>query len=237
MKIMSWNIWKGKLLDKVIAQIEQESPDVVCLQEVIEQDIDGKRVNIAQLLASKLGYEFVYCKAFTTDRHSPSFDIGDAILSKYPITSNSCTALSNLEEYEDSSVTEPRTAVTVTIKTEIATLTIITCHLGYGEKFQETEIRNKQLDRLLAILPKEKTVLTGDFNSLPDSRVVRILNNVLINTDPEQSEYSYTDMKDESHLEYRIDYIFTTPDIIARNFKILSTDASDHSPLTVELNP
>jgi endonuclease/exonuclease/phosphatase family metal-dependent hydrolase len=235
MKIMSWNIWKGKFLDKVIAQIEQETPDVVCLQEVIEQEIDGQRVNSAQRIASKLGYEFVYCKAFTTDRHTPVFDIGDAILSKVPILSSSCHFLSTLEEYQGSAVSEPRTAVKVEVKTSTGTVSIITCHLGYSEKFQETDIRNTQLDRLLSLIPKTSAILTGDFNSQPDSRTLRILNNSLTNTDRDQTEYSYTDMKEENHPEYRIDYIFTTADVASKDFQILPTDASDHSPLTVEI--
>lgn len=232
---MSWNIWKGKFLEKVIEQIQQENPDIVCLQEVIEQEKDGEKINIAQQIASKLGYEFVYCKAFHTDRHTPSYDIGDAILSKFPILSSSCHFLSSLDEYKDSAVTEPRTAVKIEVKTDSQTLTIITCHLGYSEKFQETDIRNTQLDRLLTLIPKTSAILTGDFNSQPDSRVLRILNNSLVNTDRDQTEYSYTEMKEENHPEYRIDYIFITPDIIAKNFQILPTDASDHSPLTVEV--
>lgn len=228
---MSWNIWSGKYLDKVIQTIKAENPDVIGLQEV---RVEGGQ-NIAQVIGDELGYIVTYCKSFTTDRHPTVYDLGNAILSKFPVTSSQCHILSGLDKYEKSAVTEPRTLVEVRFETNDTHYTILNTHLGFAEKFGESEVKNYQIEKLLPLLSRENTILMGDFNSLPDSSVIKNVSEVLVNTDTHPSLPTITDMKDPEKTKYRIDYIFTSSNLHPKNFSITPTEASDHCFLTVEI--
>ncbi|MBI2600655.1 endonuclease/exonuclease/phosphatase family protein [Candidatus Daviesbacteria bacterium] len=233
LKVLSWNIWKGQHLDKIIEVLEKESADIIGLQEIKVQD----GTNIAEIIAEKLGYDFVYCKAYTTDRHTPPYDLGNAVLSKFSITENECILLSTLEDYkkEEAAMTEPRGACIAKININGGEITFISTHLAFSLECKPVAIREIQLNTLLKVIDKKNTVLMGDFNSVPESDVVRKLSEKLINTDPEMKELSWINYRDPNKTKYRIDYIFTTPDLKAENFQIVETDASDHYPLLIDL--
>lgn len=228
---MTWNIWGGKHLDRVVDLIKQENPDVIGLQEV--KVIDGE--NHAEIIAEKLGYHNIYCQSFTTDRHTPPYTLGNAILSKQPILNPHCHFLSSIDQYEGSAKTEPRTLVEAEIPFEDNLLTFFTTHMAYSDNFTESEMRDYQLEKLLKVIENKTCILMGDFNSLPNSRTVNQIEKQLVNTDREKTEISYIDQKLPDHPEYRIDYIFADKKIRTANFRIIETQASDHRPLVVEL--
>lgn len=233
MKIISWNIWGGKHLDEVLSYLQEKDADIITLQEVKVQD----RKNSATIIGEKLGYYVTYCKSFTTDRHTPPYELGNAILTKEKPLTTTCHILSDMSEYKQSAQTEPRTAVEVTLPFAVKPLTILTTHLGYSEKFVESDLRNSQLEKLLSIMKnKNHLVLTGDFNSLPASSVVRKVSEVVRNVDKELTQMSMTDYKDENQTRYRIDYIFVSDSLRDKNFSIGESKASDHTPLSIEID-
>lgn len=232
MKIMTWNIWGGKNLEEVKKFLQEQNPDIIGLQEV--KTLNG--INHAEYLAQELGYHVSYCKSFTTDRHTPVYDLGNAILTKDKPLSSVCHELSTLEDYQGSSVTEPRTAVEVTLPYHNSTLTVFSTHLGYSEKFGESDLRDRQTEKLVQLIrTHENVVLMGDFNSVPTSRVIATFSSLLRNTDGNLQQTSFTDLKDPDKTKYRIDYVFTSQNMPSRNFIIHSSEASDHLPLSIEI--
>lgn len=235
LKVLSWNIWQGKYLDKIIKFLELSSPDIIALQEVIESETVE---NIAKQISDKLGYKYVYCNAFETDRHETVYKIGNAILSKYEITSESCHFLSSIDQYKNSAETEPRVATEVTMKINGKDLRAIAIHLAYSHKFQASKMRNLQVDNLIKLLQEDKTVLMGDFNSNSDGEAVKRVSKVLVNTDKKLTKptwtvypFDYRGFK-ETKLNHRIDYIFVSKDITVKNFEVGESDGSDHLPIT-----
>lgn len=232
MKVMSWNIWGGKYLERVMSVIHQEDPDILALQEVTVQN----GINTANTIAQRLGYQVLYCKSFTTDRHTPPYDLGNAILSKAPFGDTSCVFLSGMEQYQRSASTEPRNAVVAQITHNKRPYTVIATHLGFSEKFGESFLRHFQLENLLKLIPQNQCILMGDLNSLPTSTVVQTLGNLLVNTDSQLTEPSMIDYHDAQQTQYRIDYIFVSKDLQFTGFRIVQTDASDHRPLVVTIH-
>lgn len=226
MKLLSWNIWKGKHLDKVIQTLKSESPDVMCLQEVKEND-----TNQAKVIAENLGYNYFYCGAYTTERYDPTFTLGNAILTKKDITSQSCVQLSSLTDYQGKSDTEPRGAVVC----QIDGITFTSAHIGYPlVESETTPIQKKQTQNLLKAIPREKCVIAGDFNSIPQSEVIKMLEEEYMNVDNSDIDTRFEE-REGMIKKGRIDYIFVTPDIKFNNFKITPSQASDHSFLTLEI--
>src|SRR5256885_2098271 len=80
-KLLSWNIWGGRYLDDVIAFLKMSNADIIGLQEVIEFQSSK---NMAEEIAEQLGYECVFYKAGTIDKNGKSYNLGNAILSKFP---------------------------------------------------------------------------------------------------------------------------------------------------------
>jgi endonuclease/exonuclease/phosphatase family metal-dependent hydrolase len=231
-KVLSWNIWHGKNLDQIIELIKREEPDIIALQEAIESD---DRANIAHTIAQTLNYEAFFYPAFTTDRHEPAYTIGNAVLSKFPLKSGRCIVLSSLAEYQKTSETEPRVACVSQIDIDGTSVDVVSVQLAHTDSRQPTLIHHNQLDNLLNGLKTNQTIVAGDFNTLPDSSIIKALNNVLVNTDSSPQMPTKKDFKGNEVAEFRIDYIFTTPDIKTQSFKILESDASDHKPLLAAL--
>ncbi len=226
MKLLSWNIWKGKNLDRVITTLKDENPDVICLQEVKEDD-----TNQAKVIAENIGYNYIYCGAYTTERYDPPFTLGNAILTKQEITSQSCLQLSSLTDYQGKSDTEPRGAVIC----QIDDVTFVSAHIGYPlREIETTDIQKKQLQNLLNATPRKKCVIAGDFNSIPQSDVVKMLEEVYKNTDNSDADTRF-ETREGKIKKGRIDYIFVTSDIKFASFKITPSQASDHSLLTLEI--
>lgn len=234
-KFISWNIWGGKNRDQVVSFLQNTPFDILALQEVTVRDNQGNLENDALIIAEKLGYHVTYATAFRTDRHETVYDLGNAIISKYPIEKTQVHELSDLSQYEKNSTTEPRNAVQADIRGEDGTVIhVISTHLGYSQDLQATPLQTYQLNKLLELVPREKTVLMGDFNSEPTSTIIQRLSEefVVLNhlTNP-----SWTNFKNPSHPQHRIDYIFTTHDIHTHSFSIENSQASDHFPLFATL--
>lgn len=234
-KVISWNIWKGKFLNQVIKTLKELDAEVVGLQEVIEKEGGERKINTAQTIAQKLGYQYIYCKAFTTDRHTPTYDLGNAVLSRFPIKKHQCHSLSGLILYQNDSVTEPRGAAEAKIEIAGREIKFISAHLAFSQKLEPVEIRKIQLENLLKIIDPSNTVLMGDFNSLPDSEEIKKLAQVLVNTDPNPLSPTWTNFRDPDQPQYRIDYIFTSNDLKTQNFQIINSSASDHYPILATL--
>ncbi|MCL4353152.1 endonuclease/exonuclease/phosphatase family protein [Patescibacteria group bacterium] len=239
-KIISWNIWKGKNLDRIIDFLERENADIIGLQEVIEKDAVKGGINIGSFIADKLGYFLTYCKAFTTDRHVPVFDIGNATLSRIKPLKSKCIFLSGIEEYKGDSQTEPRIAVETQFSIGGKSLTVFNTHLSYSDKLAVSNIRKKQTEKLIGLLKSQNTILLGDFNAAPESPEVKSIAKILKNADqgsflPTWSVYpaDYKGFKVDG-LKYRIDHMFMGRGVKIRKFWLGKSGASDHLPLLAE---
>lgn len=236
-KLLSWNIWHGKYLKEVIEFLKKADADIIALQEVVETE-EPKKENQAEIIAQALGYNFVFFKAFTTERHHPSYSQGNAILTKFKIKESKGVFLSDLSHYRGNAETEPRIALETHLEIAGEKLQVINTHLAYSHELKPSEMRHRQLNKLLTLIDKEKAVLMGDFNSTPETEVIKKVEEVLVNADPKSNQPTWSVFENEYHgfkvkgLEYRIDYIFVSPDISVETFKIEDTKASDHLPVS-----
>lgn len=233
--VLSWNIWGGKKRNEIIEYLKTIPFDIAALQEVTVREKNGNLENDAEEIAKSLGYYYSFAKSFTTDRHTPVYDMGNAIVSKYPISRTVITELSDLSTYERNATTEPRNVIHAEINLESTPINILCTHLGYSENLQATPLQLQQTEKLLSVLPSERTVLMGDFNSEPSSQIIKRVEQHLHHTDSDLSKASWINMKKENQPRHRIDYIFTSGDLTHHSFKIGESNASDHFPLHAEI--
>ncbi len=232
---MSWNIWGGQYLPEILGLIEREKPDVIGLQEVIE-DLDGTN-NTAKIIAEKLGYEWFFYPTSEADAtllyRSPKprrVRMGNAILSKLPIARTDVRQLS--EE-------KARFAVGAIIPINGKEFHFYSTHLKHTHQ-EPSELQDQQAQALAELMPKENTILMGDLNATPESKPVEMVSAVMKNTDtefkPTWSMYPEgCPVCKPQKLDTRLDYIFTSKDLKTDSFTVYDSKGSDHLPISVIL--
>lgn len=222
MKVLLWNIWIDGYFDKITDYIKNANADIIGLQEVLEND--PKR-NIIGFL-EKLDYQHVYAPVKKIWGNEVWSD-GPAIFSKHEIINSQTYSLSK---------TDTRAAVRADIKIEDKIIHVFSTHLIHTHQM-ESEIQQEQVKTLLGVLTPEKTILMGDFNAIPESETIKLIKNVMEDTDSSsRSTWSvYPEgcitCKPEG-INIRLDYIFISRDLLVKSFEVGKSDASDHLPIT-----
>ncbi len=170
-KILTWNIWWRfgpweERADAIVAEIAAIDADVIALQEVWAHG----GTSFAAEIAAKLGFHYVYENCM--DVGDTGF--GNAILSRWPITTSDQVTLYGAEQ-----TGETRVAIYAEIDGPRGKIPMFTTHLNW--KFDQSHIRQKQvadIARFIDSKPSSKfpPVLCGDFNADPDSQEIRMLN-------------------------------------------------------------
>lgn len=240
MKILQLNTWGGRLGSQIKSVINREQPDVVCFQEAINID-GGNGFVFDELSEIQKDTNFEHCY------FSPSFgwklmkreaQSGLATMSKLPFT-HTDNAFTPLEYVTDFDILDTdynvRSLQHVTVSQNGGELHVLNHHghhIPHHKEGDEETMRQCQL--IVEYIEKLQgpVVLCGDFNLIPTSESLELINKLLVNH-----------VKDRGILTTRTpltqkteacDYIFTSPDIEVKSFQVLDDIASDHKALTVE---
>jgi endonuclease/exonuclease/phosphatase family metal-dependent hydrolase len=161
LKLVTFNIWHNQgdwtarrplLLDAIRA----ENPDVVALQEVLEDaavDLPNQARTVAEALGDGWSVFFV-----STDPEGASRRYGNALLTRLPVVAHDWKKLEPLDDY--------RTAVRVRDTLTGRPVDIVDTHLAWQDDAQA--VRARQIADLLDWLPKDGDVpliVMGDFNA------------------------------------------------------------------------
>ena len=226
-RVLVYNIHHGEGMDEVLdldriaALIREVDPDLVTLQEVdsVAGRTDG--VDQAQELGRLTGLNAVFGRFMSYDGGA----YGMAVLSRWSISESTNIRLPDGEE--------PRTslAITVDIPESGRSLRLVGIHF-----YRTEEERLAQAQTLEQALGNSDipTILAGDFNSTPDSEVMKYLseNWTILEKGEDRFTFSSYDPVRE------IDFVLVRP---AGKFDVLSQVvldepvASDHRPVVAEL--
>ncbi len=105
-----------------------------------------------------------------------------------------------------------------------------------------TPVKKIEVDNLINLIKnkKERYFFTGDLNTPPESYPIEQITQYLKNAGPEYKQNTWTTKPfsyngfEENDLNWRLDYVFCTPDITIESVKVIETDYSDHLPILVE---
>ena len=180
MRIVSWNLWWRygsweRRREAIAATLAEIAPDVCGLQEVWAAPGE----NLAADLAGRLGLHWCWAQAARgPSRAGEQLTIGNAILSRWPISADGHAALpvGGLSD-------EGRVALHARVDTPGGTLPVFTTHLTYGPG--RSAVRTAQVRTLAAFVSRHAAgcawppVVTGDLNAEPGSDEVRLLGGLL----------------------------------------------------------
>jgi endonuclease/exonuclease/phosphatase family metal-dependent hydrolase len=224
-KVLSWNIWTDGQFDRVMEFLRTENADILGLQEV--QADDAQRDTIGAL--RRLGYRHVFAPV-TTQWQGRTWNDGPAIFSRREIAGSEVLALSP---------DAPQVAVRADIQIEGGVLHVFSMHLIHTHQ-RPSPVQDAQADALIRRLPDTRTVVMGDFNATPQSHTIQRMRQVLCDTDPDARPTwsvhpSGCPECNLQSVEIKLDYIFTSRDLMTHSYTVHESKASDHLPASVRI--
>jgi endonuclease/exonuclease/phosphatase family metal-dependent hydrolase len=170
MTLNIWNIitdWPERRTE-IVAWIDRLSPDIVCLQEVIESK-DGQ--NQARWLAEAAATD--YSVAYAGEALWNDIGLfGNAVLSRWPIDIEHAAPLAG--------ETRPDDVRRCIVHARTGGVDVFSTHLNW--KFDDAITREQQVVEVVAFIDEHRDssserppVLAGDFNAEPDSTEIRFL--------------------------------------------------------------
>jgi endonuclease/exonuclease/phosphatase family metal-dependent hydrolase len=249
MKIVSLNVWGGKLLNSLLDFVAEESKntDIFCFQEVLklESSYDGgsteERYNLFESLQENLSEFNSYFSpaqdGFDCDKKTDipvSFGLAIFIRKTLKVESfNSIFIFGEKSSFVDGDFkTFPYNAQFLTfIDEKKEKTTIVNVHgisswpkIDIPERIRQSLIINEFLNN-----KKTKEIICGDFNLLPNTESVHLLERDRVNLIKECGILNTrTSTFKDPHVS---DYIFVSQDIKVKDFLVSDITISDHLPL------
>lgn len=170
LRVATLNVWNltepyDRRRDLVLAELAHLQPDVIGLQEVVDDPERG--YNQAREMASVEGYHTLYYSAAAFGRGT----IGNAVLSRYPITGGEAQPLPASEG------TMARIVMRADIQLSEGPLRFFCTHLSHrANESYRRELQIAAVDRFVRQSARElPRILVGDFNADADSNEIRFL--------------------------------------------------------------
>jgi endonuclease/exonuclease/phosphatase family metal-dependent hydrolase len=233
LQVTTYNIHHGAGIDGVldlerIAQvIERSNADVIGLQEVDKHwSARSDWVDQPAWLARRLHLHVVYAANLDLAPLSPDGprrQYGTALLSRYPITDFGNTLLPHYPRGEQ------RSLAVATIKVRGRDVRFANTHLTSDNNAERLDQAKKVVELLNG--SDQPTLLMGDFNARPDAPEIKTLTAAWRDTWTEVGEGPGCTIE-AGKPTARIDYLLHTPSLRPTAAEVLTTNASDHLPVT-----
>jgi endonuclease/exonuclease/phosphatase family metal-dependent hydrolase len=236
LRVATFNIHHGAGLDglvdleRIARVVEDGDAQVVGLQEV-DRHFGARSdfVDQATWLAERLGMHVVFGANLDLDPltpEAPRRQYGTAILSRYRIREWRNTLLPRPEGGEQRGLLE------ALVRVRGVRVRVFNTHLQHNSQVE----RLAQIARIREVLgqTEESLVLLGDLNAIPASPEIAAITDDLVDAWAQAGVgdgFTY----DAASPHARIDYVLSSPDVVARTATVVATDASDHLPVVVDL--
>lgn len=241
MKVVQVNGWTGRLLYPLLHFIQQEDPDIVCMQEVLSSGASNPLFDLFsmhQLFEQEFAYSF-FSPTFSFDAFGAEIELGNAIFSKHPIT-NEQTVFTNGEYQKGQQNTEfkrnIRNIQTCTITVNGSAITVANHH-GFHDldplgTEQSIQCMQTVIDHLNTL--QQPLILCGDLNVAPHSKPIQLLEASL----PLRNLVKEANAASTLSSAFRVpgikvvaDYIFTSSEITNAQVSVPDVTVSDHKPV------
>lgn len=242
------------------------NPDIVCLQEVsrkvdnsafekyITKDIFDSSMPLLKssfyapnFALSEYQKENFHGKKLFYHNFGGVIESGNYIKSKFPIYEGQSLSINGeftyITDWKDPATQSNLSRMMQVAYIKIKSNLMISCinYHGIWTKNKEDTISTIQATKkILNIMEKIKvpTILCGDFNLLPNTESIQLINEEYSNlidryriktTRPKSNELSNLDRN-------IVDYIFVSKDITVHNLQVIDTNVSDHLPLAMDFS-
>lgn len=184
LRVLSYNIHHCEGVDRkldvqrIADVIRSVQPDIVALQEVDQNVKRSQSVDQPAQLAELTGMQVV----FGANIPLQGGHYGNAILSRFAITTHKNHLLPNIDNSEQRGVIEAM----IEAPAPLGPIVFLATHLDYRVDESERLASAKVINDLIAKHGDAAAILAGDMNATPDSETMRLLSSVwkIANDDP-----------------------------------------------------
>ena len=244
--VLSLNLWHGGKLNGVFQFIESVGADVMCLQEAI----DGGDPNMAPsfrtvevLKEMYPDYYFFFTPEMKKMFDEGVYDIGNLVVSKYPIDSSDCWFFDKpyCDEGEDGMVDNidyPSSFQHVRLDVNGNVLDVFNVHGIWGFDGDDNPRRQTMSEMIVEqIADKSLVVLAGDFNCNPNTQAVGAIQDQLVNVFDRMliTSFNVRHKISGGFATAVVDMVFVSPSMTIIERECSEVDVSDHFPLRVKL--
>jgi endonuclease/exonuclease/phosphatase family metal-dependent hydrolase len=175
LRIATWNLWWRfgpweSRQPAIVETMRRVAADVWCLQEVYAtRDGEDQAVELAEALG---GYHVAHVSRFDLAEFDQS--IGNAVLSRWPITDHEMRALPAPDGLD-----ELRCVMRADVAAPHHALEVFVTHLNW--RMDQSHVRQEQVRAICEFVAESRDrrefppLLCGDFNAVPDSEEIRML--------------------------------------------------------------
>lgn len=249
-KVLTLNIWGGRLLYRAIEFIKAEDPDIILLQEVFngeDKNLDFKYKSY-KFLRQKLNLPHnAFMAAFIDTRSFKRIPQGNAIFSRFPIDNKRIIFFdipfgefnleaSDIQNGENQYI--PMSMLRVDVRCDIKTLCAYSVHGIWGFDGKDNDRRLTMSKTILdEIKDKENVILAGDFNVNPHTKTIENIEKHLQNVFKNElvSTFNMNHKELPGYATAIVDMIFVSKSMKIINHYMPQVDISDHMPLVCEL--
>ena len=253
-KFITLNILHGgELLDSILEFLNKEDPDIIALQEVCEsKDLSlPKNLRTTSVLTE---YYKNYTLKFAPEQlwiKEGNVEIGNAILSKFPIISHKIEFFDVKYGYYPESPEktdfskDPQNLQHIEIDIHGTTFNIINVHgiWGFdGEDNPRRDVMSSVITRRIKNL--SNVVLSGDFNTRPYTHAIKNIEHYLRNIFKDELKTTFNvprrlknihKQNETGYASSVVDMIFMSPQLKIVDHYCPAVDVSDHLPLVAIL--
>lgn len=231
MKIMSFNTQhclnfiEQKIDFQIMADaIKIINPDIIGLNEMRDKGPNFEYDEQTSILSELTGMKHHYfAKAIELNGGNP---YGNALISKFPILSAETIKVPDPDPKIGTRYYETRCLLKAKLEGGI---TVLVIHFGLNPDEQKNAV-----DTVIKNLEKEKCILMGDFNVIPEDDILKPIREKMKDTADCFDKPLFSFPSDKPCR--KIDYIFVSHDIEIISADIPEIIASDHRPHTATVN-
>lgn len=253
MKIVSLNTWGGRAGEDNLLDFfaKRKDVDVFCLQEIWSapyENFDGHAAGGVAIDHSKIMTEGMQKISSTLPNHTKYFrphfmdNYGLLMLVKKDldvITEDEIFVYKEKGHIPDGDIgNHARNIQYVTLMTNGRPVTIFNFHgLWNGKGKTDTDDRISQSQNISNFIESlnGECVLCGDFNLLPNTKSIQILEESGLRNLIKEYKVKSTRTSYYTKPEKHADYVFVSSGIKVGDFQVLPDEVSDHTPLLIEI--
>lgn len=237
-KLVSLNIEADKHLERVKAFLKNEDADIVCLQEVLSNDVE----DLKNLLNMDGRYgPTVFIRNKNEMGFTPGNQWGVMVLCKIkPVNFKTYYYVGNpyeLPEFKDNyHNSDCRVVVVAEFEKKGKKYTIATTHFTWSKEGETTDFQLEHLEKLLTVLKNYKcVVLCGDFNAPRGKKIWSKLASLYRDNIPREITTTIDqNLHRKKGIQLVVDGMFSTPEFEVGNV-VVQSGVSDHMALIASL--
>ncbi len=243
-KVVTLNIWLGGILqEEFLSFLKEQDADVLLLQEVHNgTDPTLKpQFRTMQILKEQLGYphEVFAPEYLDITETDGQFQVGNAILSKFPITNSDITDFIPYSEtynnVEGNYHNCPYNMLHATLDTPAGEVNVFNMHGVWDLNGDNPGPLRQKMSKLVvaAISDKPRVILAGDTNARPTNPVMQDIAKQLHSVfgDELRSTFNMRHKDNPGYASSAVDMMFVSDDIKVLGHDCPDVNISDHMPL------